>query len=133
MSDQKFPPGWDEARIREVIEHYDSQDEDERAAEIDAAWEAEGMTLMSVPTELVPEIRAPARPQADRLERLTVELQTGGCLLTFSLEGAGGTRGTRLRVAGSGRYGRMRGLHLPARLGVPHPPLRGTFSRGEKV
>jgi len=57
MSDQKFPPGWDEARIREVIEHYDSQDEDERAAEIEAAWEAEGMTLMSVPTELVPEIR----------------------------------------------------------------------------
>jgi len=41
-----------------VIEHYDSQDEDERAAEIEAAWEAEGMTLMSVPTELVPEIRA---------------------------------------------------------------------------
>ena len=37
MSDQKFPPGWDEARIREVIEHYDSQDEDERAAEIEAA------------------------------------------------------------------------------------------------
>ena len=33
-------------------------DEDERAAEIEAAWEAEGMTLMSVPTELVPEIRA---------------------------------------------------------------------------
>ena len=58
MSDQKFPPGWDEARIREVIEHYDSQDEDERAAEIEAAWEAEGMKLISVPTELVPEIRA---------------------------------------------------------------------------
>ena len=53
MSDQKLPPGWDEARIREVIEHYDLQDEDERAAAIDAAWEAEGMTLMSVPTELV--------------------------------------------------------------------------------
>ncbi len=58
MSDQIFPPGWDEARIREVIEHYDSQDEDERAAEIEAAWETEGMTLMSVPTEVVPEIRA---------------------------------------------------------------------------
>ena len=69
MSDQKFPPGWDEARIRVVIEHYDSQDEDERAAEIEAAWEAEGMTLMSVPTELVPEIRGTARPQADRLTR----------------------------------------------------------------
>ena len=67
MSDQKFPPGVDEARIREVIEHYDSQDEDERAAEIEAAWEAEGMTLMSVPTELVPEYLCAARPQADRL------------------------------------------------------------------
>jgi hypothetical protein len=41
-----------------VIEHYDSQDHDERAAEIEAAWEAKGMMLMSVPTELVPEIRA---------------------------------------------------------------------------
>jgi hypothetical protein len=38
MSDQKYPPGWGEARICEVIEHYDSQDEDERAAEIEAAW-----------------------------------------------------------------------------------------------
>ena len=59
-------------------------------------------------------------------QTVRVEWQTGGCLLTFSR----GTWGTRLRVAGSGRYGRMRGLHLPARLGVPHPPLRGTFSRG---
>ncbi len=55
------------------------------------------------------------------LERLAVESQIGGYLLTFSLEGEGG------------RYGWMRGLHLPGRLGVPHPPLRGTFSRGEKV
>jgi hypothetical protein len=58
MNNQKLPPGWDEDQIREVIEHYDAQDEDERTAEIEVAWEAEGMTLMSVPTELVPEIRA---------------------------------------------------------------------------
>ncbi len=58
MSDQQLPQGWDEARIREVIDHYDAQDKEERAAEIDAAWEAEGMTIMSVPTELVPEVRA---------------------------------------------------------------------------
>ena len=58
MSDQQLPPGWDEDRIRALIDHYDAQDEDERAAEIEAAWEAEGMTLMSVPTALVPEIRA---------------------------------------------------------------------------
>ena len=58
MSDQKLPPGWDFARIREVIDHYDAQDEEERAAEIESAWEAKGMTLMSVPTDLVPKIRA---------------------------------------------------------------------------
>ncbi len=37
---------------------FSPQDEDERAAEIEAAWEAEGTTLMSLPTDLVPEIRA---------------------------------------------------------------------------
>ena len=58
MNEQKLPPGWDETRVRELLNHYDNQDEDERAAEIEAAWEAEGMTLMSVPTDLVPEIRA---------------------------------------------------------------------------
>jgi hypothetical protein len=58
LRDQKFLPGWDEARIRAVIERYDSQDEEERNAEIEAGRETEGMTLMSVPTELVPEIRA---------------------------------------------------------------------------
>ena len=58
MNEQKFPPGWDEARVREVIAHYDSQDEDEQFAEIEAASEADGITLMAVPTELVPEVRA---------------------------------------------------------------------------
>ena len=33
----KYPPGWNEARIRRVIEHYDSQTEDEEAAEIERA------------------------------------------------------------------------------------------------
>ena len=58
MSQQKFPPGWDEARVRDVLAHYEDQTEDEQFAEIEAAWEVEGVTLMAVPTELVPEIRA---------------------------------------------------------------------------
>jgi hypothetical protein len=58
MSEQKFPPGWDEARVREVIAHYDSQSEDEQFAEIEAAQQAEGVTMMAVPTDLVPEVRA---------------------------------------------------------------------------
>jgi hypothetical protein len=58
MNQQKFPPGWDEARIREVLAHYENQTEDEQFAEIEAAREGEGITLMAVPNELVPEIRA---------------------------------------------------------------------------
>jgi hypothetical protein len=58
MSKQKYPPGWDEDRIRQVLAHYENQTEDEQFADIEAAREAENVTLMAVPTELVPEVRA---------------------------------------------------------------------------
>ncbi|MCI0639561.1 MAG: hypothetical protein L0Y72_00040 [Gemmataceae bacterium] len=58
MSNQKYPPGWDEHRVQEVIAHYENQTEDEEFAEIEAALQAENTTLMAVPTELVPEVRA---------------------------------------------------------------------------
>ncbi len=58
MIEQKFPPGWDENRVREVLAQYESQTEDEQFAEIEAAREAEGMTLMAIPAELVPAVRA---------------------------------------------------------------------------
>ena len=58
MSKQEFPPGWDEQRVREVLAHYENQSEDEQFAEIEAAREAEGITMMAVPTELAPEVRA---------------------------------------------------------------------------
>ena len=58
MTTPRFPPGWDEQRVREVIEHYESQTEDEQFAEIEAAHEGEQVTLMAVPTELEAEVRA---------------------------------------------------------------------------
>ena len=58
MNQQDFPPGWDDKRVREVLELHDRQTEDEQFAAIEAAREAEGTTLISVPTELVPEVRA---------------------------------------------------------------------------
>ncbi len=58
MSEPKYPPGWDAERVRRVIAHHDTQTEDEQFAEIEAAREAEGVTLMAVPTGLVPEVRA---------------------------------------------------------------------------
>jgi hypothetical protein len=54
---QQLPPGWDEKRVREVIDYYENQTEDEQLAEHEAAFAADGQTVMVVPTELVPEIR----------------------------------------------------------------------------
>ncbi len=58
MRKTKFPPGWDEQRVREVIAHYEDQTEDEQFAEIEAAHETGEVTFIAVPTELVPEVRA---------------------------------------------------------------------------
>jgi hypothetical protein len=58
MNQQKFPPGWDEKRVREVVEHYESQTENEQFAEIEAAQESDNITMMAVPTELVPQVLA---------------------------------------------------------------------------
>lgn len=58
MKEPKYPPGWDEERVRQVIAHYDAQTEDEQFAEIEAAREAEDVTLIAVPTQLVPDVRA---------------------------------------------------------------------------
>ena len=55
---QAYPAGWDEERVRKLAEHYNKQTEDEQVAEHEAAFRAEGQTVMVVPTELVPEIQA---------------------------------------------------------------------------
>jgi hypothetical protein len=52
---QTYPAGWDEARVRQLAEHYDNQTEDE-VAEHEAAFQADGQTVMVVPTGLVPGI-----------------------------------------------------------------------------
>ena len=54
---QKLPQGWDEKSVRKVLVHYETQTEDEALAEDEAAYEAEGQTVMIVPTDLVPTIR----------------------------------------------------------------------------
>jgi len=53
---QEYPSGWDEDRIRNLAQHYDDQTEDEQVAEHEAAFRAEGQTVMVVPSEFVPEI-----------------------------------------------------------------------------
>ena len=53
---QQYPAGWNEARTQALADHYDSQSEDEQVAEHEAAFAAEGQTVLVVPTELVPKI-----------------------------------------------------------------------------
>ena len=57
MTDQKFLLGWDESRVKRVLEHYESQEDLEALAEDEAAFEAEGQTAVVVPSDLVSKIR----------------------------------------------------------------------------
>ena len=51
MKANKFPHGWDANRVRELLNRYETQTEDE------AAFENQTQTVMEVPTELVPAVR----------------------------------------------------------------------------
>ena len=53
-----FPPGWDEAHVQRVLQHYDSLTEEEAVAEDEAAFEDSTQTVMEIPNELVPAVRA---------------------------------------------------------------------------
>jgi hypothetical protein len=57
MTDSRFPPGWDEERVRRVIDHYDQQSDAEAVAEDEAAYESTTHTTMEVPVDLVPAVR----------------------------------------------------------------------------
>ncbi len=58
MEKQKFPKGWNEQRVKELIAELDARtDEEWVAADEAAAADAEHQTVITVPTELLPEIR----------------------------------------------------------------------------
>jgi hypothetical protein len=52
-----YPPGWDEARVRRVLAHYEEQSEEEAVAEDEAAFEPITKTTIEVPIELLPTVR----------------------------------------------------------------------------
>ena len=53
----QYPPGWDEARVKKVLDHYEGQSEDEALLEDELAYEDQTQTLIEVPVELLPAIR----------------------------------------------------------------------------
>ena len=54
MTTEKYPRGWNEARVQRVLEYYESQTDEEAAAEIEAGLNS---TTMEVPRALVPAVR----------------------------------------------------------------------------
>ncbi len=57
MKQNRFPPDWDEERVRRVLVHYEEQTEVEAVAEDEVALDDRTQTVMEIPTELVPVVR----------------------------------------------------------------------------
>lgn len=57
MNQVRYPAGWDAERVRRVLEHYETQSDEEAVAEDEGAYEATTHTAMEVPVELVPAVR----------------------------------------------------------------------------
>ena len=53
----RFPAGWDSERVKRVLQHYETQSEDEAVAEDEAAYDDPDQTFIKVPNELVSAIR----------------------------------------------------------------------------
>jgi hypothetical protein len=68
MNQSKYPDGWDEERVRRVLERYEVQSDEEAVAE-----DATTHTMMEVPVELVPVVReliAKRSPDSGETRRL---------------------------------------------------------------
>lgn len=57
MKHPKYPKGWDDARVKRVLAHYEAQTENEAVAEDEAGLDPARATVMEVPDDLVPTVR----------------------------------------------------------------------------
>ena len=57
MPQSDFPEGWDESRVREVLDHYEHQTENAAVAEDEGGYEDRKESLVQVPVKLVPAVR----------------------------------------------------------------------------
>lgn len=54
MSNNRYPPGWDEQRVRRILDHYDQQSEDEAVAEDEDRYDTATRNVLEVPKEPSP-------------------------------------------------------------------------------
>lgn len=58
MSEQRFPPGWDEQRVQRLLADVDNRTEEEWvAADEAAAADGDDQAVVTVPMALLPEVR----------------------------------------------------------------------------
>ncbi|MBI4871513.1 MAG: hypothetical protein HY814_08095 [Candidatus Riflebacteria bacterium] len=57
MRKTKLPPGWDENRVRRVLEHYEAQSDEDAANEDELAYSTITETVVRIPVRLLPQIR----------------------------------------------------------------------------
>ena len=57
MRKSKYPKGWNEARVRKVLAHYEKQSEEIAVVEDEAAYKKRTQTAMEIPIQLVPDVR----------------------------------------------------------------------------
>lgn len=53
----RYPRGLNRRKVRAIIDHYQNQTEDQAIAEDRAAYHSGKVTMMGVPTELVPKVQ----------------------------------------------------------------------------
>lgn len=56
MKNSTFPPGWDEAKVRRVLDHYERQSEDEAVTEDEAAFAGTRPTRKPAPHNVSPAV-----------------------------------------------------------------------------
>ncbi len=57
MKQSELPEGWDEERVRDLLDYYENQSEDQAAAEYETACSSTSEPMMGIPAELVPKVR----------------------------------------------------------------------------
>lgn len=58
MKKEPLPEGWTEEKVEEILRHYENQTDEEAMAEDEAAWKSPHGTMIQVPNELLPAVRA---------------------------------------------------------------------------
>lgn len=54
----RFPAGWNDAKVQRVLMHYERQSDADAVAEDEAAYKSTKATVMKIPVKLVPAVRA---------------------------------------------------------------------------